>query len=136
MDLLWEFNKKYLSQLDYDPAAASLGKSFYDKYLSLSAISNDIHPNATSSPQPPSPRDLLHSSFGKPSASHSFVQDACFKTSYMLILKLGFFEPTDILPSIGATHSYRIYFAPAYTYATTTFSGSPSTTSTGTSSSH
>jgi hypothetical protein len=81
MDLLWEFNKKYLGQSDYNPTAASLGKSFYDEYLSLSAIGNDIFPNATSSPQPPSPCDLLQSSFGKPSASHSFVQDACFKTS-------------------------------------------------------
>jgi hypothetical protein len=97
MDLLWEFNKKYLSQLDYDPTDASLGKSFYDKYLSLSAVSNDIHPKATSLARPPSPRDLLHSSFGKPSASHSFVQDACFEKSYVLVLKSGFFEPADIL---------------------------------------
>jgi hypothetical protein len=37
MDLLREFNKKYLGQSDYDPTAASLGKSFYDDYLSLSA---------------------------------------------------------------------------------------------------
>jgi hypothetical protein len=97
MDLLREFNKKYLSQSDLDPTIASLGKSFYDAYLSLSAIGNDIRPNATSLPRPPSPRDLLHSSFGKPSASHSFVQDACFETSYVLVLKSGFFEPADIL---------------------------------------
>jgi hypothetical protein len=43
------------------------------------------------------PRDLLRSSFGKPSASHSFVQDAFFETSYVLVLKAGFFEPADIL---------------------------------------
>ena len=47
MDLLREFNKKYLGQPDYDPAAASLGKSFYNEYLSLSAVSYEIHPNAT-----------------------------------------------------------------------------------------
>jgi hypothetical protein len=90
MHLLWEFNKKYLGQSDYDPTAASLGKSFYDAYLSISSIGNDIRPNATLSPRPLSPRDLLCSSFGKPSTSHSFVQGACFKTSYVLILKSGF----------------------------------------------
>jgi hypothetical protein len=101
MDLLREFNKTYLGQSDYDPTAASLGKSFYDDYLSLSAVSNDIRPNATSSARPPQPCDLLCSSFGKPSASHSFVQDACFETSYMLIIKSGFFEPADILALHG-----------------------------------
>jgi hypothetical protein len=97
MDLLREFNKKYLGQLDYDPAAASLGKSFYDEYLLLSAVSNDIRPNATSLPQPMSLRNLLRSSSGKLSASHSFVQDTCFETYYVLVLKLGFFKPADIL---------------------------------------
>jgi hypothetical protein len=97
MDPLREFNKKYLGQSKYDPTAASLGKSFYDDYLSLSAASTDIRPSTTSSTRPPSLHDLLRSSFGKPSASHSFVQEACFETSYVLILKLGFFEPTDIL---------------------------------------
>jgi hypothetical protein len=96
MDLLQEFNKKYLGQSDYDPTAASLGKSFYNEYLLLSAVGNDIRFTTVLS-QPPSPCDLLRSSFGKPSASHSFVQDACFETSYMLILKSGFFKPTDIL---------------------------------------
>jgi hypothetical protein len=96
MDLLREFNKKYLGQSDYDPTAASLGKSFYDKYLSLSAVGNDIRPT-TASPRPPSPRDLLRSSFGKTSANHSFVQEACFETSFVIVLKSGFFEPADIL---------------------------------------
>jgi hypothetical protein len=45
MDLLREFNKKYLGQSDYDPTAASLGKSFYDAYLSLSPVGNDIRLN-------------------------------------------------------------------------------------------
>jgi hypothetical protein len=35
--------------------------------------------------------------FGRPSPSHSFVQDACSETSYVLVLKLGFFKPADIL---------------------------------------
>jgi hypothetical protein len=96
MDLLWEFKKKYLGQADYDPAAASLSKSFYNNYLLLSAIGNDICPTTASS-RPLSLRDLLHSSIAKPSTSHSFVQDACFKTSYVLVLKSGFFEPADIL---------------------------------------
>jgi hypothetical protein len=96
MDVLREFNKKYLGQSDYDPAAAFLSKSFYDKYLPLSAIGNDIRPT-TALPRRPLPRVLLRSSFGKPSENHSFVQDACFETSYVLILKSGFFEPADIL---------------------------------------
>ena len=29
MHLLWEYNKKYLGFMDYDPSAAELGKSFY-----------------------------------------------------------------------------------------------------------
>jgi hypothetical protein len=74
------------------------------------------------------PCDLLRSSFGKPSASHSFVQDACFETSYVLVLNSGFIKPADILALHSATHSYHICFAPAYTYTTMTFSGSPSTT--------
>ena len=135
MDLLREYNKKYLVKSEYDPTAASLGKSFHDEYLSLSAVGNDIHPT-TASPRPPLPHGLLRSSFGKPSASHSFVQDACFETSYVLVLKLGFFEPADIWPYTGVIHSSRICFAHAYTYAAMTFSGSPSTTLTGTSSSH
>jgi hypothetical protein len=136
MELLWEFNKKYLGQLDYDPTAASLGKSFYDNYLSLSAVDNDICPNTTSSTQPLLPCNLLCSSFGKPSASQPFIQDACFETSYVLILKSGYFEPMDILALHLCNHSYCLDFAPAYTYATTTFSGSPSTTLTGMSSRH
>jgi hypothetical protein len=97
MNLLWEFNKKYLGQLDYNPTATSLGKSFYDDYLSLSAVCNDIRTNATLSARPPLRGDLFRSSFGKLSTSHSFVQDTCFETSYVLVLKLGFFEPADIL---------------------------------------
>jgi hypothetical protein len=97
MDLLWEFNKKYLEQSAYDPTTASLGESFYDAYLSLSPVGNDICHHTTSSPWPPTLRNLLRSSFGKPSTSHSFVIDACFETSYVLVLKSGFFEPADIL---------------------------------------
>jgi hypothetical protein len=92
MDLLWAFNKKYLGQSDYDLTAASLGESFYYDYLSLSAVSNDIH-----TAWPPTPRNLLRSSFSKLSTCHSFVQDACFETSYVLVLKSGFFEPADIM---------------------------------------
>jgi hypothetical protein len=96
MDLLREFNKKYLGQSDYDPAAASLSKLFYDKYIALSDVGNDIR-TTTELPWPPSLRALLCSAFGKPSANHSFVQDACFETSFVIILKGGFFEPANIL---------------------------------------
>jgi hypothetical protein len=95
MDRLQEFNKKYLGQSDYDPTAAHLGKTFYDDYLLLSAIGNDIHTNTSA--RPPSPCNLLRTSFGKPSAGHSFTQDACFETAYLLVLKSGYFEPTVIL---------------------------------------
>jgi hypothetical protein len=36
MHLLEEYNKKNLGCVDYNPSAASLGKSFYERYLSLS----------------------------------------------------------------------------------------------------
>jgi hypothetical protein len=102
MDLLREFNMKYLGQSEYDPTTASLSKSFYNEFLSLSAVGNDIRPTIASS-RPPSPRALLRSSFGKLSASHSFIQDACFETSYVLVLKSGFFEPADI-PALHQCH--------------------------------
>ena len=63
MRLLTEFNKKYLGHPDHDTAAASLGKSFYDNYLSLSTIGNDMRTNDTLSPRPPSMRTLLRSSY-------------------------------------------------------------------------
>ena len=59
MELLWEFIKKYLGHPDYDPKAASLGKAFYDDYLSLSAVGIDIRTNDAHLPRPPSPRVLL-----------------------------------------------------------------------------
>jgi hypothetical protein len=91
MELLWEFNKKYLGHSDYDPKAAFLGKLLYDNYLSLSAISNDICTNDAPSPQPPLLCEILCLSFGRPSANHSFYQEARFKTTYVLIIKSGFF---------------------------------------------
>jgi hypothetical protein len=54
---------------------------------------------------------LCRSSFGKPSANHSFVQDACFEILYVLVLKSGFFEPADIL-TLHRCHpllSYLLY---------------------------
>ena len=84
-------------QLEFDPTAASLGKLFHDNYLSLSAVGNDICTNDTPSARPPSLRNLLRSSFGRLSASHFFVQDACFETLYVLVLKSGFFKPADIM---------------------------------------
>jgi hypothetical protein len=49
MRLLREYNKKYLAYTNYDPSAASLGESFYARYLSLSAIDNDTRANVISS---------------------------------------------------------------------------------------
>jgi hypothetical protein len=45
MRLLREYNKKYLGYANYDPSTASLGESFYARYLSLSAVGNDTHAN-------------------------------------------------------------------------------------------
>jgi hypothetical protein len=55
MELLQEFKKKYLGHLDYNPKAVSLGEMFYDDYLVLSAVCNDICTNGAQSPQPPLP---------------------------------------------------------------------------------
>jgi hypothetical protein len=97
MHLLCDFNKKYLGHEDYDPNAASRGKPFYDNYLLLAAVGNDNTYNNNPPPRPPSPRDLYRSLFGHPSKNHSFLQDACFETLYLIVLKAGFFEPANIL---------------------------------------
>ncbi|KAL3803843.1 hypothetical protein HJC23_004005 [Cyclotella cryptica] len=97
MHHLEEFNKKYLGHQDFDPTAASLGKSFYDHYLSLSAVGNDTGNTDAPPRRPPVPSTLHRSSFGRPSTNHSFHQAACFETTYVLVLKSGYFEPTDIL---------------------------------------
>jgi hypothetical protein len=97
MHLLCDFNKKYLGHRDYDPNVALLGKSFYDKYLSLAAVSNDKTYHGIHAQWPPLPRDLYRSLFGRPSINHSFLQDACFKTLYVIVLKSRFFELTNIL---------------------------------------
>ena len=89
--------KKYLGHPDYDPTTALLSKSLYNAYFVLSSVGNDIRTNDTSSPWPPSMRTLLSSSFGRPSPNHSFLQEACFETLYVLVLKAGFFELSDIL---------------------------------------
>ena len=97
MRLLAEYNKKYLGHTDYDTNAAALGKSFYDLYLSYFAVGNDNTTTDIPSHRPPTPHTLLRSSFGRPSSSHSFHQEACFETAYVIVLKAGFFEPLDII---------------------------------------
>ena len=59
MRLLREYNKKYLGYTNYDPSTASLGESFYARYLSLSAVGNDAHANDAHSTMRPSPHTLL-----------------------------------------------------------------------------
>ena len=122
MHLLWEYNTKYLSYTDYDPSAASLGKLFYEHYLSLSAVGNDTRANDASSRMPPLPHNLLRKYFGRPSNNHGFHQTACFETAYIIILKSGFFDYSI------ATHSCRTSSAHAYTCGTTISSGLPNTT--------
>ena len=68
MHLLREYNKKYLGYADYDPTAASLGKSFYNNYLLLTAIANDICTNDSTKTLrgvPPSANALLQGTFGR-----------------------------------------------------------------------
>ena len=80
MHLLHEYNKKYLGYADYDPTAASLGKSFYDNYLLLTAIGNDISNKDSTSKTlvaPPSANALLRGTFGRPSKiTHSTKKHA------------------------------------------------------------
>ena len=97
MRLLSEYNKKYLGHTDYDTNAAALGKSFYDLYLSYFAVGNDNTTTDIPSHRPPTPHTLLRSSFRRPGSSHSFHQEACFETAYVIVLKAGFFEPLDII---------------------------------------
>ena len=81
MHLLREYNKKHLGYADYDPSAASLGKSFYKNYLLLSAIGNDIYANDmahTIPGSPPSLNALLRGTFGRPRENHAFHQQECF----------------------------------------------------------
>ena len=135
MDLLREFNKKYLGQSNYDPTAASLGKLFYDDYLLLSAVGNDIRANDA---QPPGHHRRGYSS-GRPSDERAQTTPSSKKQASKPLTcsysKRGSSSPLTSLLCTGATRSSRTYFAHVYTYATTTFSGSTSTTSTGTSSS-
>jgi hypothetical protein len=97
MRLLREYNKKYLGYANYDPSTASLGESFYARYLSLSAVGNDTRANDAPPTMRPPPSTLLQNTFGCPSPDHSFHQQACFETAFITILKSGVFEPADIL---------------------------------------
>jgi hypothetical protein len=100
MHLLREFNKKYLIHVDYGPTTASLGNSFYDCYLLLSAISNDDTCATGSAPhQLPMPCKLLCLSFRHliSNPNLSFNQEACFKITHVFVLKSRYFEPMDIL---------------------------------------
>ena len=82
MRLRCEYNKKYVGYANYDPSAASLGESFYVRYLSLSAIGNDTRANDASPTTRPVHRALLRKPFGRTSPHHSFHQQACFETAY------------------------------------------------------
>jgi hypothetical protein len=60
-------------------------------------MSNDISDCQQNSHRPPHVNSLITSGFSLPSPNHSFLQEASFKTIFMLVLKLGHFEPQDIL---------------------------------------
>ena len=71
-----------LGYVDYDPMEATLGKMFYDNYLLLATDSNDISNTVSSHAElaiPPVPHSLIRGSFRRPSTTHTFHQQACFK---------------------------------------------------------
>lgn len=83
MELLWEYNAKYLGYTDYDLTRAALGEAFYTSFLFLATLGNDIGP--TISPGfwktrnvPPKPHTILTQGFAKPSQDHLFHQEASF----------------------------------------------------------
>ena len=107
ISLLREYNTKYLGLPDYDPHRAVLSEEFYSSYLSLATVSNDISTDSAPGKKPctpkPTPLQLMTKGFGIPSLSHSFHQEPTFETTYVVILKLGFFMPGNIL-ALHNTH--------------------------------
>ena len=101
ISLLREYNTKYLGLPDYDPHRAALGEEFYSSYLSLATVGNDISmDNAHHNPhhaQIPTPHQLMKKGFGTSSLSHLFHQEPTFETTYVIVLKAGYFTPSDIL---------------------------------------
>ena len=107
ISILREYNTKYLGTPDYDPHRAALGEAFYSSYLSLATVGNDIsndnaHHN-TLRALIPKPHQLIKRGFGPPSLSHSFDQEPTFETTYVIVLKAGFFTPSDIV-TLHDTH--------------------------------
>ncbi len=101
LSLLREYNKKYLGLPNYDPHRAMLGEKFYKSYLSLATVGNDIITDCAPGTNPrasiPTPHQLMTRGFGTPSLSHSFHQEPTFKTTYVVVVKSGFFTPSDIV---------------------------------------
>ena len=107
ISLLREYNTKYLGLPDYDPRWATLGEEFYSSYLSLATVGNDISTDSALGKKPcaprPTPLQLMTKGFGIPSLSHSFHQEPTFETTYVVVLKSGFFTPDNIL-TLHETH--------------------------------
>ncbi len=129
MHLLKEYNKKYLGYVDYNPSAASLGKSFYERYLSLSL------PSAmTSAPMThPLARHLfrVNCSEGPLGAQATTIPSTnrhVLRQPTSLSSSQGSWNPRTSWPSTSVTPSYHTSYAYAYAYAITTSSGLPNTT--------
>ncbi len=101
ISLLREYNKKYLGLPNYDPHRAMLSEKFYKSYLSLATIGNDISTDCASGTNPrasiPTPHQLKTRGFGNPSPSHTFHQEPTFEMTYVVVVKSGFFIPSDIV---------------------------------------
>jgi hypothetical protein len=78
------FNKKYLGHADYDILAAALGESFYSRLI---GIRNDNpHTLGWTATDHSAIALRLSTSFGCPDVNHSFLQEATFETTLILII--------------------------------------------------
>ena len=82
-----------------------LGENFYNSYRSLAAVGNDISSAPGTNPRAsiPTPHQLRTRGFGNPSLSHTFHQEPTFETTYVVVVKSGFFTPSDIV-ALHDTH--------------------------------
>ncbi len=82
-----------------------LSENFYNSYRSLAAVGNDISsaPGTNPCASIPTPHQLRTRGFGNPSLSHTFHQEPTFETTYVVVVKSGFFTPSDIV-ALHDTH--------------------------------
>jgi hypothetical protein len=104
-----------LGNSDYDITAAALGETFYS---GLTGIRNDNPHSPGWKANNPSTRSLrLSTSFGWPDINHSFLQEATFETTLILIIRLGFLDQPNLFglfithPVVGHLISSIVQYA-------------------------